>query len=1340
MEYTQRIECTQDLCGHGDERIFPEQIGVLGICGQKYPVNKGPNKIGRDPQTCNIVLNLHSVSRQHAVINILNSAEYMIMDLDSANKTKVLDKTLSPYIPHPLKHGDTVQFGQIFGVFRLLEDNSDLPMTQALDIPDTPIVNRHVSKLTNLPNTIIPESPNVSDKDESFVAPSQPLNKKELKSTNINILKSSGKSTVQPVSTNQIANVYWNSSRKSISINMEFDDSTDTINNSSISLKSTKGEMIPNIHEMETQVPVSEENMNAIDNIYIADTQLCTNSLPSVVENSQKNIMNDENHPNIHKIPNQLGVKLNLFIGNKENSDILNADTRQLLNSEDKGKNTSGKTGNENFKDSLQEKSNTNLNASDEEILFEEIDREPYEKDFESQPLLLPEDFIDKTTAPPNLNQSNLRQVSIHLDDKKILTNKRLRVHSDTTTDCEDFDILLTQKIPEKLDQCQNHKQSISEKDITKSSTPHKLTNQIDSMIKNKDKIDLKNSLNMDDDSTDCEDDIIPANSNTSKFENLNRKSFEDLVATQIISSSRANEMKGSSTGLEFEEMLTQVIDEVDVQNSSNISENTKESPFEDLPTQVLEVTQKKLIEESKILPKTSPFKIPNQSVKDFRRKEITNKLKNISGEKNNVDDDDNFYQSTQDIYDVLLSQNDKPSDTAQSLNKNDQQFLPDNSIQCNDRNDKINEFVMSVSNRQVTDITGVKEQTTAKRKAMSSDSSDVESTPKKIRPISFMETELPNSQEIKKNVTLNSKTFAAEISSDSETENESETQSTPILFHKHTRRKNTKIDLTKKFEIGELPTKISTRVRKPTTKAQNSPTIKNFLVSKYVTEQEENIDKDIISENLSRLKKSKAEKMKLNDVKNINDSNNTVKADQLERCDKKLNLRLNAIESQISKPIVKNKSNNKTSNDNKRHVNNSTVKKETDNKKSIMGDKGPTELKSNKLSKESDKNIKVSENSKDSQKLERASRRADKKEKNKDILTEDKSSKKDDENTTKQFSSYETTLQRSTRNRRKVHSYSEAKEIEKVSDKTDKIKHSHQDLNIVSSPEKELRRSKRQKIAKKDSETNIDEQLKHSNTKKKHDELDSGKTSIRGRESTVYNISSESGVDSPKRKHLQKSLPEKSTTSIKNARSATNSEHDISIRVTPRQTKSHNVLFTAFTSEEIKLKLEKLGAIVVTDVMQCTVVLTIDIKRTFKLLCAIGLGRPIVGPTWVQACVDAKMIVDPWMYLIKNEAKEKLFKFNLQKTITGRRNFLKGYNLSATPSVSPCPMEIKLIVECSGGTWKEGGPKWICVSCSADRNLWPSLKRRGAVIVNTEFILGGVLRQRLDIDGNKLS
>lgn len=70
---------------------------------------------------------------------------------------------MEPYIPSALKNGDMVQFGQVFGVFRLFEEENDLPLTQAIDVPETPVQNKCISKINNQCTTI-PESPDVSDR------------------------------------------------------------------------------------------------------------------------------------------------------------------------------------------------------------------------------------------------------------------------------------------------------------------------------------------------------------------------------------------------------------------------------------------------------------------------------------------------------------------------------------------------------------------------------------------------------------------------------------------------------------------------------------------------------------------------------------------------------------------------------------------------------------------------------------------------------------------------------------------------------------------------------------------------------------------------------------------------------------------------------------------------------------------------------------------------------------------------------------------------------------------------------------------------------------------------
>ena len=55
---------------------------------------------------------------------------------------------------------------------------------------------------------------------------------------------------------------------------------------------------------------------------------------------------------------------------------------------------------------------------------------------------------------------------------------------------------------------------------------------------------------------------------------------------------------------------------------------------------------------------------------------------------------------------------------------------------------------------------------------------------------------------------------------------------------------------------------------------------------------------------------------------------------------------------------------------------------------------------------------------------------------------------------------------------------------------------------------------------------------------------------------------------------------------------------------------------------QDVKLVAE-LGGTLTTKVSECTVLITEKIRRTSKLLCALGLGIPIVSPKWL---VQSKM------------------------------------------------------------------------------------------------------------------
>ena len=56
----------------------------------------------------------------------------------------------------------------------------------------------------------------------------------------------------------------------------------------------------------------------------------------------------------------------------------------------------------------------------------------------------------------------------------------------------------------------------------------------------------------------------------------------------------------------------------------------------------------------------------------------------------------------------------------------------------------------------------------------------------------------------------------------------------------------------------------------------------------------------------------------------------------------------------------------------------------------------------------------------------------------------------------------------------------------------------------------------------------------------------------------------------------------------------------------------------TGYENPHDKKLISELGGVLTTKVSDCTVLIADKIRRTSKLLCALGLGIPIVSPNWL--------------------------------------------------------------------------------------------------------------------------
>ncbi|KAG7302283.1 hypothetical protein JYU34_013778 [Plutella xylostella] len=1502
MECTQRLECTQDLNPESySQRTGPDQVGFLGICGQTYPIHVGPNKVGRDPQTCSIVLDMNSLSRQHAVINVLASSskkEYMLMDLGSVNKTKLGLKTLQPYIPYTLQNGDTIQFGDVFGIFRLFEEDTDLPMTQDIGIPDTPVFSRQMSKLGHSAMTTVPESPDVSDKDDSFIGSSQQPKDPEFKSPRNNFIKPSAKTVLRPsIGTNKINNIFWTSSQKSPSLKLNLDDSSDSLNESSSSastIKTVTTNDAKDVHEMDTQVPYATNDLNeSTDSIYTANTQLPQSNSQSI-HNLNTQLPSNENLPVVNKITEQHNIELELSVANNKDKesifdaktqlfvpdDIHNAETQvtvtgkdksidkgrqslnvrkddeyeihdaktqifteqpQLSNNNEEADRISQKTISESdeeilndefVNDDFEMKNEENVrkglhvpkekepvckaNESDDEILFDDLDGRDVMYDNLSQPLLGPE------VSPSKL--SDKENIEVQLNDSQstcspIIGRKRnvKRLDSDNSTDCEDLLLPVQKKtskpvIDEDETDCEDNI-AVDRNEINE-----------DIAILPTQQIVIQNN-NPDDDETDCEEDIF--NDDPIIIKNKSPKAdnkpleFEDM-ATQLL---EEDTTPNSKTNTSIEDMQTQMIDEP-TDKQPTIADG---DCLEDMATQVITVENENKADVAK--DDASPFKIPFMSPIKVKRKDILKlaprsvtprpALNQPTSKNNEKDSEEAYYAATQDILDDLCTQKICEDDDEivpcsvedfevgdpfrhidADLTPKKKLLVADKSFGSSDTKEKIGNYVSSLSNSQIKEVVGVKDVSVSElTKKSSSDMSDLEVTPKKVRPIKFMNVELPDSQEIKTSVHRSANCATTESSSESEQEAESQ-ENTPILFKKKKRLKknDAKVDLKTKFQLEALPTRCLTRVRRPPIKLEDQAKTlsETILKPKYLTEQEDDIDKEILTENLTRLKNDKkkaTDKEKRNDDKDTVPSvqkESTIKKEQSENKSKDkakeddltVNTRNKSKrksdeqkENANKKPSTKSKKNVARDDHDKVNVidtkeskrsvrNSSKTKKESNeihNKASTSsGMRSPRDIEikmSNDNEKIGIKEIKSTVSSPTKQKTI-----ATRKSQGQDNIKNTESTSKTNSthnNKTLKSKEIETLINSATdeivkqepapttrgrgRPRKEKQSKSPEKQKEKEKPKTSRGRKKSPSPPTETSS---VRRSKRQRTPKDKGDSQSDSQTEKPSKEKKERKTKSANKDVKPEPllksilktrnsnhemSTVYNMSTEStSADTPK--GLKRPSTETREPSPKRSRSSA-AQNAAPNKAVEKQF----VLFTAFPNEEVKSKLVKLGAVLVSDVSACTVLVTLQVKRTFKLLCVVGLGKPIVGPAWVQACVDSNTIVDPWQHILRDEAAEKRFHFDLHRTLTGPRAFLRGCSVSATPGVLPSAPEMKLIVESSGGTWKEGGKNWLCVSHPNDKALWPSLKRRGATLVSTELILGGVLRQKLDIEQNRL-
>ncbi|KAK8787246.1 hypothetical protein V5799_022975 [Amblyomma americanum] len=190
-------------------------------------------------------------------------------------------------------------------------------------------------------------------------------------------------------------------------------------------------------------------------------------------------------------------------------------------------------------------------------------------------------------------------------------------------------------------------------------------------------------------------------------------------------------------------------------------------------------------------------------------------------------------------------------------------------------------------------------------------------------------------------------------------------------------------------------------------------------------------------------------------------------------------------------------------------------------------------------------------------------------------------------------------------------------------------------------------------------------------------------------------------------------------------------------------------VLFTGIDCTNEQKVVKELGGAVVTTASACTHLVTDKFRRTVKSLCCIGKGIPFIDVAWINKCQKARAFVDPTPYLLRDRKAERLHKFSLSKTLQKASEcggLLRGWHIHSTSHVQPSPPDMKEIVTCAGGKYKDYMPTrpavsgtTVIVSCKDDTEACAHSKKRGVPIVSAEFLLSGLVQYKVDIDAHCL-
>ncbi|EJD49972.1 BRCT domain-containing protein [Auricularia subglabra TFB-10046 SS5] len=174
---------------------------------------------------------------------------------------------------------------------------------------------------------------------------------------------------------------------------------------------------------------------------------------------------------------------------------------------------------------------------------------------------------------------------------------------------------------------------------------------------------------------------------------------------------------------------------------------------------------------------------------------------------------------------------------------------------------------------------------------------------------------------------------------------------------------------------------------------------------------------------------------------------------------------------------------------------------------------------------------------------------------------------------------------------------------------------------------------------------------------------------------------------------------------------------------------------------------LAELGANPATKPAQVTHLIADQVVRTKKFLSGINYAPAIVNSDWVKESVEKRRLLPEEGYLLKHPASAKKYDVDLTQAVElakgHKATLLQGCTFYITKTGVRDLDLVKAIVHSAGGKIRAGAPslrqareeRSYVISHKDDHSMWKNLARNGVTIYTSDFLLNGVLHQKLPVN-----